>query len=422
MGAKTTIVIAGLALLVELAWSKRSGRRVYSFGDSVNNLSTNLLSMVVGLPGKILSVWIFAQIVEHLSVQKWLGAPSWPRGALAWGVGLLLFELNYYWVHRLSHAVRYLWASHGVHHSSGEYNLSVALRNSALQSQHIGLLYAPLAFIGMPVSIFVGCYMTNLIWAFWIHTRFVGSLGPLEALLMTPSAHRVHHGVEDGYRDRNFGGVLVIWDRLFGTYVPETAEPTYGLLHPFRSTDPVWTNLHLFAAIWRDIRASRNASEVVRALFGRPGTGLSWTPAPTESAACTPVPLAGPQTSAESADGLDRGVRAYLTAQLILLSAIVGGGLTAFPGWPLAGTLAFGALVVFATLNFGALLRAAVWGWRGEALRHLVTLVFLWSLRETLSGAEFAVATIASVLSFGWCVALSLDQRQRTGRVPVRVA
>jgi sterol desaturase/sphingolipid hydroxylase (fatty acid hydroxylase superfamily) len=138
------------------------------------------------------------------------------------GAGGILVDLAYYFSHRYAHEINVLWAGHVVHHSSEEYNLAVALRQSSLHGLFSWIFYAPLAVLGMPWQLFVACNALNLVYQFWIHTRAVGKLGRVaEYILNTPSHHRVHHGVNPKYQDRNYAGVFITWDRLFGTFVVE---------------------------------------------------------------------------------------------------------------------------------------------------------------------------------------------------------
>src|SRR5690606_31238042 len=151
-------------------------------------------------------------------------------------------DFAYYWWHRASHRISFLWAAHVVHHQSEDYNLAVALRQAWFTSLSSWVLNLPLAFLGVPPLVYGVCAALNTLYQFWIHTRLVGKLGPLEWVLNTPSHHRVHHGIDAPYLDTNYGGVFIVFDRLFGTFVEETHEPRYGTLDPIRSFDPVWAN------------------------------------------------------------------------------------------------------------------------------------------------------------------------------------
>ena len=151
----------------------------------------------------------------------------------------------YYWQHRLSHERTLLWASHVVHHQSEDYNLGTALRQTSTSFLFAWIFYVPMFLLGVPFDVFVTIAAVNLVYQFWVHTEHVGKLGFLETFLVTPSNHRVHHACNKRYIDANYGGVFILWDRLFGTFVDETVleKPIYGTLKPLRSWDPLWANM-----------------------------------------------------------------------------------------------------------------------------------------------------------------------------------
>ncbi|MEZ4756196.1 MAG: sterol desaturase family protein [Flavobacteriales bacterium] len=254
---------------IELAWSAWSGRRVYRFKDFVTNISCGIGSQVVGAFSKTVIFAIYVWSYEHLRLF------TLPPSALTVVVTFLLVDLLYYWFHRLSHQVNFLWAAHIVHHQSEDYNLSVALRQSWWQGLFSFWFYIPIAILGVdPITIVtVAAFVT--LYQFWIHTEALGRLGPLEWILNTPSHHRVHHGSDPKYIDRNHAGTLIIWDKLFGTYQREEETPVYGITTPLASWDPVYANFHY----WRDLFswAARTPrwSDRIRLFLKPPG----WLPA-----------------------------------------------------------------------------------------------------------------------------------------------
>lgn len=158
----------------------------------------------------------------------------------SWAVVFVLVDLAYYWSHRFAHEVNILWAGHVVHHSSEEYNLPVALRQSSLHGLMSWIFYMPLAAIGVPWRMFVTCNAINLVYQFWIHTRAVGQMGSLtEAVMNTPSHHRVHHGVNPKYQDKSYAGVFIVFDRWFWSFQAEEEEPVYGITKPLQSWNPL---------------------------------------------------------------------------------------------------------------------------------------------------------------------------------------
>ena len=191
---------------------------------------------------------------------------------------LLAQDLLYYWSHRSHHVVRVLWASHVVHHSSRRFNLSTALRQpwTGFTSW---VFYLPMIAAGVHPALLAFCSSVNLVYQFWIHTERVDRLPrPLEAVLNTPSHHRVHHASQGSYLDRNFGGILIVWDRLFGSFEAEAERPVYGLTTNIRTYNPVRVAFGEYASIWRDLRRAGSWRERAGYAFGRPG----WSPAVAE--------------------------------------------------------------------------------------------------------------------------------------------
>jgi sterol desaturase/sphingolipid hydroxylase (fatty acid hydroxylase superfamily) len=197
-----------------------------------------------------------------------------------WSAFLLLFfgqELSYYWYHRTSHRVRWFWANHSVHHSSNQLNLSAAFRIGILGRMTGTLLFfVPLVWLGFEVKVVTAVLALNLLYQFWLHTTWIPKLGWLEGILNTPSAHRVHHAANLDYLDANYGGVLLIFDRLFGTYTPERADLPcrYGLVDPLTSYNPLRIQFGRWLSLARDLLAARS----LRAFFGYLVMPPGWSP------------------------------------------------------------------------------------------------------------------------------------------------
>ena len=193
-------------------------------------------------------------------------------GPWAFAGALIAVDFAYYWFHRLHHEVRVLWASHVPHHSSQRYNLSTALRQT--WTPMTGLpFYLPLALVFTPIQI-ATAFGVNLLYQFWIHTELIGRLGPLEWVLNTPSHHRVHHGANVQYLDRNYGGILIVWDRWFGTFEPEAERVRFGLTKNIASGNPVYAAFYEFVAVFRDAGRAGSLRDAVGFLLRPPG----WKP------------------------------------------------------------------------------------------------------------------------------------------------
>jgi sterol desaturase/sphingolipid hydroxylase (fatty acid hydroxylase superfamily) len=263
-----------IALEVLLAWLLR--KRVYRLTDSLADLSCGILSQLIGLFTKGVGLYMYALSASVLNLPEALGSTIWNwNGWVSWMVAFVAVDFCYYWTHRLSHQVNILWAGHVVHHSSEEYNLTVALRQSSFHGLFTWVFYLPLAVAGIPWEVFGTCYALNLIYQFWVHTQLVRWLGPLEYVLVSPSNHRVHHAVNPEYLDKNHGGVFIVWDILFGTFKVETTPPVYGITKPLASWNPLWANLHTFWWVLETASRTRSLVDALKVLFGPPG----WQPA-----------------------------------------------------------------------------------------------------------------------------------------------
>ena len=224
----------------------------YDLADTRTSLTMGLGNVAVNVVWKLAVVTIYAALYEltplRLSPEHW-----W-----VWVALFLADDLAYYWFHRVSHESRVFWASHVVHHSSQHYNLSTALRQTWVPMTYLPF-WLPLALLGFPPWMILLAQSWSLIYQFGLHTERIGRLPrPIEWVLNTPSHHRVHHGSNQVYLDRNYGGILIVWDRLFGTFVGEGERVRYGLTKNIETHNPVQVAFHEYAALWRDLRAARS--------------------------------------------------------------------------------------------------------------------------------------------------------------------
>jgi sterol desaturase/sphingolipid hydroxylase (fatty acid hydroxylase superfamily) len=260
-----------ILIALEMWVAHRRGLQLYRLQDTVTSLNIGIVSQFVNTLGGIISVAMYAVLVDRF------GAFTWDvSNPLCWITALVLYDFCYYWVHRAGHEINILWAAHVVHHSSEEFNLSTALRQSSTGFYFRWVFYIPLALLGIPVKVFVVVGLIDLIYQYWVHTQLIGRLGFLEKFLVTPSNHRVHHGQNDYCIDKNYGGIFSLWDRLFGTYADERPDekPIYGVRKPLHSWNPVWGNLHHYVAIFKQAGATAGWRQKLMCFFAGPG----WTP------------------------------------------------------------------------------------------------------------------------------------------------
>ena len=255
---------AGLAQ--DVAEKRLSGGR---FLETLSSLATLIPFYITETLVFVASFGAFFVAYEYVPWK--LPFDSWAMFALA----VVAADFAYYWEHRLSHRIRLFWLAHAVHHSSPIMNVAVAFRFSAFDPFIAALFHLPLVLVGFhPVHVAAGEIIV-LGYQTWIHNEVVGRLGALEYVLNTPSSHRVHHGADKKYLDKNYGGMLIVWDRLFGTYQKEEETPRYGLTEPINTVNPFKVQFSEFPKLWRDLRASKSAVEAAGYLLRPPG----WKPA-----------------------------------------------------------------------------------------------------------------------------------------------
>jgi sterol desaturase/sphingolipid hydroxylase (fatty acid hydroxylase superfamily) len=266
MDLTVVAIPAFLALLaLEYAVAAAQRRDIQSTTDTATSLALGVGSLFANAGWKAASAGLYLWVYEHRVVE--IGDGAW-----AFAGALLAVDFAYYWFHRLHHEVRLLWASHVPHHSSQRYNLSTALRQS--WTPMTGLpFYLPLALVFSPVQI-ATAYGVNLLYQFWIHTELIDRLGRLEWVLNTPSHHRVHHGANAEYLDRNYAGILIVWDRWFGSFEPERAPVRYGLTKNIASANPVYAAFHEFVSVARDALHAGSLRDAAGYLLRPPG----WKP------------------------------------------------------------------------------------------------------------------------------------------------
>jgi sterol desaturase/sphingolipid hydroxylase (fatty acid hydroxylase superfamily) len=269
--ASRILPVIVLALVMEGIFYFRR-HAAYPWRDSLSSLAimvghslSGVITHAVITAGLALVVWRWR--VATIDMQHW------------WSVLLLfaLLEFAYYWYHRSAHRVRLMWGSHSVHHSPEVLTLSAAYRlNWTPLLSGNWLFFLPLVWIGFPPTWVFGMVSANLLYQFWLHTTLIPRLGPIEWVFNTPSSHRVHHASNPEYIDRNYGGVLILFDRLFGTYAAErpSVPMRFGLVHPVASRNPLVLVFNEFRAILRDIRQARNWRERLGFVFAHPG----WRP------------------------------------------------------------------------------------------------------------------------------------------------
>jgi sterol desaturase/sphingolipid hydroxylase (fatty acid hydroxylase superfamily) len=355
-------------IAIEILAARLLERDSYRFADSVNDLSCGILDQVFEVFAKTLLFAGYTSLYENHR------AFSIPASPVAWVACFLAVDLLYYGFHRWSHEVGAGWAAHVVHHQSEEYNLAVALRQGTLQEAFSWVFYLPLALAGFAPLQFLVCSSLNTLYQFWIHTRLVGRLGPLEWVLNTPSHHRVHHGRNPKYIDRNHAGVLIVWDRLFGTFKEEEEEPVYGITTPLASFNPVWANLRPWASMFRLASRATRWRDRFHLFWKPPG----WRPA--ELGGFEPAPEVDRATYRKYDVPIGGSMKAYVFGQFVLLNVLTFWFLRQEGTLGAGGRAAAGVAIVLSLASLGGLLDRRGWAPYLEGMRSagLVLAAFYW--------------------------------------------
>jgi sterol desaturase/sphingolipid hydroxylase (fatty acid hydroxylase superfamily) len=373
---------------------KRGG--LYRFHDSIGNLSTGTTQQTWGPMLTVLQVGAYAWVYEHARLYT-----VSPASVTAWIVLLFAVDLSYHLFHRASHRVNVLWAAHTVHHQSEELNLSVALRQSWLENFFATPFRLPLAIAGFHPAMFLSAITINTLYQFWIHTRAIGRLGPLEWILNTPSHHRVHHGRDPQYIDSNYGGMFIVWDRLLGTFTPEKQEPVYGTVKPLASFNPLWANVEYWVTMADMCRRTARLRDKIRVWFAPP----EWRPADlggpvvipeVDRASYVPYDVRAPQ-----------GVDTYVKVHFVLIT-VASSIYIAFGEKELLRVLPLGLVVLLGTIAFAGLTESKRWAVPLEVLRlglgPMAVAWFTWSTPMFVPVA--AAGMIATIPMFFWLARL----------------
>ena len=364
-----------LLIGVELVAAIWEQKKAYRLHDSINDLSCGMTEQMVGLflKGLLFAGYVgtfgyatsrginFVDVQAYSAGGKWLAA-----------IGLLLgVDCAYYWFHRIAHEYNAPWAGHVVHHSSEDYNLAVALRQGTFQGVFSWVFYLPLALLGFPPAWFAAMSSFDTLYQFWIHTRLIGKLGPLEWVLNTPSHHRVHHGRNPKYLDKNYAGTLIVWDRMFGTFKAEEEEPVYGLTKPLNSWNPLWANLHVWNDLIRDAWLAPRFIDKLRIWFMPQG----WRP---EGLPANPIaPEITHQTVVRYDTRVPRGLNAYVLVNFVGALLLAVGLLAAGKSLARGELAVVAAAVLWALLNFGGIFDHRRWAFPSELVRLPVTAAIL---------------------------------------------
>lgn len=374
--------------MIALRFQKHPG---YRLNDAITNINCGVISQVTGVFIKILSIGIYTLIYENLAFFQV------PNNVWTFLLLFFLYDFCYYWAHRMSHEINLFWGGHVVHHSSEEYNLSVALRQSSTQTIWTFFFYFPLALLGFDPVMLVLVSGINLLYQFWIHTEAIDRMGFLEKFMNTPSHHRVHHGRNPKYIDKNHAGTFIIFDKWFGTFQEEEERPTYGITTPVKSWNPVWVNLAHYANMKDELKTIPKWSDRVKYLFYKPG----WLPdylggyrAPKEVEADyqkfdTVVPAS---------------MNWYVFVQYIFVLLLTGFFLFKVDGLDWQTKVAASIVIIWTTVSFSGIFEKRSWYLPQEVMRILAFAGVVFFLTQSLLPLSilWGILGVYGLVSFYW--------------------
>ena len=343
---------------IELLVARRQKRALVRFQDAIASLSCGIGQQVVYLFTTAFSIAAYVHVQKSYALFR----PS-ITSPLAWVALMILVDHSYYWFHRASHRISFLWAGHAVHHQSEEYNLTTALRQSWLEATLAWPFYVPLAFLGFPPLMFVLASTFNSLYQFWIHTRTIGKLRPVEGILNTPSSHRVHHGIDPEYIDKNYAGMFTFFDRLYGTYEAEDREPTFGTVKPLASFDPLWANLEGWARILGIARRTARARDKIYAFVAPP----EWLP--DDLGGVQTVPPVDHATYKKYEVDASPATTRWVFFHFVVVLASASTLLWFYGTWPRFVSIALTSWILVSLVSLAAVIEGKRWGRALEAAR-----------------------------------------------------
>ncbi|WP_298214001.1 lysoplasmalogenase family protein [Acidovorax sp.] len=342
-----------LLIAIELAIGYKRQRNTYRLADAVSSISLGMLSQTSAVFTRLLRIGIYTALFEHVALWRndtfWTSLPGWL-------LALVFYDLCYYWLHRMGHESAVLWAAHAVHHQSQDYNLSTALRQTSSGALLGWVFYVPMALAGVPPLVFAVVALIDLLYQFWVHTEQVGRLGWFDRWFCSPSNHRVHHAVNDAYLDKNYGGILIVWDRIFGSFKDEDAQEkcVYGTRGLLNSWDPLWANAQIYAGLAHDSWFARNWLDKLRVWLKPPG----WRPA--DVAERFPKPTFNMAQMQLYHPPMSRTVQWFALAQFGLLLAGVAAFLWRADSAPLAENALWFCVLLLSQWALGAVMQGRI--------------------------------------------------------------
>ena len=373
-------------IVIELLFQHWKKDNHYRLSDAITNISCGIIQQLSGFFLTIVSVGVYVFIYEYLRI--WTISNNWWTFLILF----ILVDVCYYWAHRKSHEVSLFWGGHVVHHQSEDYNLSVALRQSSFQIFFTFFFYFPLAVIGFDPKYFVLANAFGTLYQFWIHTESIDKMGWFEILFNTPSHHRVHHGKNPKYIDKNHAGVFIIWDKLFGTFQEEEERPTYGITIPINSWDPIWANFAHFKSLAKILVKVKSPLDGLKVLFNKPGWMPDYMGGPI-------LPSKIDRASYKKYNlPLSLHLSIYALIQYLFILAYTAFFMMQFKGFNSHVQMAGSLFLLFSIWSCSKLLQDKKWAFKIDAIRCFTSICIAYWFMELIIITSLAFYIVLAIL------------------------
>lgn len=371
-------------ILLEFFIARKRGLKYFNLHSSIANIS-------IGVAERLADVFVAGLFYfVYDSIQKSYGLFDIKPGLLLWVLLFILTDLVWYWYHRLAHEINILWTVHVVHHQSEDFNYTASTRITVLQALVRTGFWSILPFFGFPASMITSLLLVHGCYPFFVHTRLIGKLSVLEYIFVTPSHHRVHHASNEKYLDKNYGDVLIIWDKIFGTFKKEEEEPTYGLTKPLKTYSFLWQHFHFAIELWLAAKNKSGFINKIRIIFGRPSM---IDPSLREEAETifniyqNPTPI-------------ERPLNRYVLWQMIILLVCLSGFILFEDYLGISIKIGFAFITILTLINCGAIMEQKQWIFLVEFLRLSVIMMFLFCSFAFWQWKLFWIVSLLSILLF----------------------
>ncbi|MFN8283193.1 MAG: sterol desaturase family protein [Chitinophagales bacterium] len=381
-----TPVFLGMVVLEYFAMRKKN-KDYYHMNDAITNLNIGVGHVVSKVIVGVFLVWIYDLVYHHARII------TIPSGVFSFVFCLIAYDFFFYWAHRVGHEMNIFWGAHGVHHQSEYYNLAVGLRQSWIHAVLAFFIFLPIPFLGVDPATFFSILSINSFYQFWIHTDVVKRMPKwFEAIFNSPMHHRVHHGRNPKYIDKNHAGMFIIWDKLFGTYQEEEETPNYGVTRPINSWNPAWANVEYYVSMFKNAKRFSSVKDKLKYIIAKPG----WQP--EDAGGTIPVPEIDKDYKPFDASPINKGLSWYVLVQFLFIIIGLVSYLYHYDKLPMFYKVLGYLLVMISTVICGAIMEQKNWVKYAEYARLLIILAGLNSLYYISFNGWFYIMLIPSVI------------------------